>query len=108
MTITETCSCGASIAVTDSSSSYAQSESRRWRTEHKHAESVGICGDEAPLVIPKGSDMPPMYCDLKSGHTGAHSDGSGHWIRDTHKPPADEPANLPGDSSAGPETQEAL
>lgn len=77
-TITETCGCGATFRVT-AWAPHASSAARDWRGGHRHAESVGICGHRAPLVIPEGSEVAPMFCDLKAGHEGAHSGGECHW-----------------------------
>jgi hypothetical protein len=79
-TATETCACGATFTIT-AWPPYVVRELKDWREGHRHAESVGICGDKAPLIIPDGSDIAPMYCDLKAGHDGAHSDGQSHWSR---------------------------
>jgi len=39
--------------------------------------AIGICANQPP-VVPTG--LEPMFCTLLAGHTGAHSDGEGHWM----------------------------
>lgn len=80
MTIVETCACGATVTITCTSNAYAQSEATHWRREHRHAESVGICAEVAPML---GPGTHSIVCELKAGHIGAHSDGQAHWIRRT-------------------------
>jgi hypothetical protein len=73
-TITETCSCGATLRYVGS---HPRSAADEWRRGHKHAESVGICGHR-PDRFPK--HLSPPWCVLKAGHAGMHGDGDGaHW-----------------------------
>jgi hypothetical protein len=75
-TINETCGCGASVTVVAPYSDQARRAAGEWREGHKHAESAGICGDRLSGFLDR---EPPLFCNLKAGHAGAHSDGEGHW-----------------------------
>lgn len=78
-TITETCSCGASITCQATYTSDVRKVAEEWRESHKHAESVGICGDQ-PQPLHGRPEHIARPCVLKAGHTGAHGDGEGaHW-----------------------------
>lgn len=85
MNITETCSCGATLAISNDSGPMASLLAKRWREGHKHAEGVGICGDRAPVVIGPDGPRPQPWCELKAGHPGAHSDGEGHWMHEAEQ-----------------------
>lgn len=78
-TISETCACGATFNVTTQYGEVARNAATRWRDEHKHAESVGICGDMPPFMLGNPAQFPT--CELKFGHTGAHSGNGEHWWR---------------------------
>lgn len=81
VTIDEACPCGAKLRWSGDSSC-AETAMKRFREGHRHAESAGICGDRpAPSHMPGGeTDWP--WCELKAGHTGAHTDGDGrHWMK---------------------------
>lgn len=85
-TITETCSCGATFTVTTTYSREARNVATEWREEHKHAESVGICGDRPPPLRLGSQEIPPPHCVLKAGHAGLHGDGDGaHWSHPTEE-----------------------
>ena len=75
-TISETCGCGATFSVTARYANEAGTRVSEWRREHKHAESVGICGDRLRGFLDR---EPPLFCNLMAGHIGAHSDGEAHW-----------------------------
>lgn len=82
-TIAETCGCGATFTATAEHPSDARLAATHWREEHKHAESVGICGDR-PKVAGFPDHLPRPYCVLKAGHAGMHGDGDGgHWTPTT-------------------------
>jgi hypothetical protein len=86
-TIIETCSCGATFRYVGS---HPRSAADEWRRGHKHAESVGICGNRltAPAGFPAGPTAP--YCALKAGHAGMHGDGDGaHWGNTSPAPGCD-------------------
>lgn len=79
-TISETCACGATFKVTAQWSSDASKNVQRWREDHRHAESVGICGDRPPPLMLGDVEVATTYCELKAGHTGMHADHhGGHW-----------------------------
>jgi hypothetical protein len=75
-TISETCGCGANVTVVAPYSDQARRAASEWREGHKHAESVGACGDRLAGFV----GQPDLFCILKAGHRGAHSDGEGHWM----------------------------
>jgi hypothetical protein len=76
-TITETCSCGATLRYVGS---HPRSAADEWRRGHKHAESVGICGHRPPELRIGGTSLRRPHCVLKAGHAGMHGDGDGaHW-----------------------------
>lgn len=76
-TINETCSCGATFTTVTGNSGAADASARRWREQHKHAESVGICGDQPPAWRADGVELPRFHCVLKAGHAGMHADAEG-------------------------------
>lgn len=81
VTIDEACSCGAALRWSGEVL-HAESAMRRFRENHRHAETAGICGDRPePLLMADGErDWP--WCELKAGHTGMHTDGDGrHWMK---------------------------
>jgi hypothetical protein len=78
-TISEKCACGASVTVTTTYSDQARRAVDEWREGHKHAESVGICGDMPPFMLGNPAQFPT--CELKFGHTGAHGGNGEHWWR---------------------------
>lgn len=81
-TVTETCACGATFTTTTPRASDGHYAARRWREEHQHAESVGICGERPPPLMLDGHELARPHCVLKAGHTGLHADGrDGHWSR---------------------------
>jgi hypothetical protein len=79
-TVEETCSCGATFRYVGP---YPSRAAKEWREGHRHAASVGICGDtpERPgdRLMPGDWPVPRPFCQLKAGHAGMHSDGEGHW-----------------------------
>lgn len=80
--ITETCSCGATFTASASTSAMLDYSAKKWRDSHKHAESVGICGEQPPPLITGGIEIDRSHCALKAGHAGMHGDGhGGHWSR---------------------------
>lgn len=84
LTITEECSCGGRFAITADGllPTTARKAVESWRGTHRHAESVGICGDR-PKVAGFPEHLPTPYCALKAGHAGMHGDGDGaHWTTD--------------------------
>lgn len=81
-TITETCSCGATFTATANTSSMLDYSAKKWREDHQHAESVGICGDQVEWTGPENWPHQPIVCKLKAAHDGLHSDGEAHWLRD--------------------------
>jgi hypothetical protein len=87
-TITETCACGATFHYVGTSPLMATDA---WREGHKHAESVGICGDQPPLPDNFPKHLPSPHCALKAGHGGMHGGGDGaHW-REIANPTTTEP-----------------
>lgn len=82
--ITETCGCGATFTATTTYSDQARTAASQWREEHKHAESVGICGHRPKWAGP--AHIPIPHCVLKAGHAGLHGDGDGaHWTHPTEE-----------------------
>ncbi|HET7386911.1 MAG TPA: hypothetical protein VFJ19_09650 [Nocardioidaceae bacterium] len=87
-TISEKCACGAEFNASSRYNSEVKHAASEWREEHKHAESVGICGNQPAWQGPKHIPIP--YCVLKAGHEGAHGDGEGsHWWRTATDPTPD-------------------
>ena len=84
--ITETCACGATFTASDRIAVSVRYAADDWRKNHKHAESVGICGDSPKMTGPEGFRRP--FCVLKAGHAGMHDDGEGSsWGRIEQRPP---------------------
>lgn len=71
-TITETCGCGATFAVTAAYASYAREAASAWRTDHQHVPVIepGLCW-APPVETTWPSGMQPR-CGLRAGHSGAH------------------------------------
>lgn len=93
-TITERCGCGAEFTYRGGSPCRA---AREWREGHKHAESVGICGDRPPPIKVGDHELSRPYCVLRAGHEGMHADDNGgHWRYAAHESAQDGQERRPG------------